>query len=116
MTEYVECTGDVYAPRGGNIGRCRSCGAEAATEDREAWLDAQVRSQAFRAYEIADAYRIPVNTIRSWAHRGRLLPHDHDAEDRPRYLVGDVLDLATADAVRRAEQQARRSRRKDSAA
>jgi hypothetical protein len=105
------CDGDVYAQGGSKRGRCRSCGAEVSTGDREAWLDAEVRSQAFRAVQIAEAYRVNVNTIRSWAARGQLVPHGHDGEDRPLFNVGDVLDLAAADAARRATEQAKRARR-----
>jgi hypothetical protein len=117
----TECDGDVYAPRGGSVGRCRACGAEVASEDRRAWLDAQARSHAFRAVHIADAYGINVNTIRSWATRGQLVPHGTETDMRtgkpvPLYNVGDVLTLAAADAARRAEQQAKRARRKENAA
>jgi hypothetical protein len=45
------------------------------------------------------------------AARGQLVPHGHDAEDRPLFNVGDVLDLAAADAARRATEQAKRARR-----
>lgn len=67
-----ECQGDVYGFRDGEIGTCRTCGARVAQAERLAWLDEQVRERAFRAYEIADAYRISVDTIRSWASRGKL--------------------------------------------
>lgn len=112
--EYIDgkpCEGDIYAARGSRVGRCRTCRAEVATSEREAWLDGEVRTRAFRASEIANAYRINVNTIRSWAARGQLVPHGHDTDDRPQYNVGDVLDLAAADAARRATEQSKRARR-----
>jgi hypothetical protein len=130
------CQGDVYAYRGARTGRCRTCGAEVATSEREAWLDGEVRGHAFRAAHIADAYGVNVKTIRTWASRprpdtgvpplasywrteaGLLTPWtetDDEAETEARgprlHYVGDVLDLAAADAVRRAEQQSRRARR-----
>jgi len=122
------CDGDVRAYDGAKVGRCRACGAEVATSEREDWLDGEVRQHAFRAAHIADAYDLNVNTIRSWAtareelrdregrvtqyaRPARLLAHDHDFEGRPRYLVGDVLDLAAAEAARRATEQAKRARR-----
>jgi hypothetical protein len=128
--ELGTCEGDIYAPRGASVGRCRTCGAEVASEDRRAWLDAEIRSQAFRAIELAQAYDINVNTIRSWAARGHLksywrtsagliAPWSEVAEDADAirlHYAGDVLDLAAADAARRAGEQAKRQRRKDTAA
>lgn len=110
------CEGDVYAREGASVGRCRTCGAEVSTDARRAWLDAEVRSHAYRATEIAGAYPINANTIRSWAHRGILHEHARDQDGKPLYLLGDVLDLATADVTRRAANQTRRNTRKDTAA
>jgi hypothetical protein len=107
------CDGDVYAYRGAKVGRCRTCGAEVATSEREAWLDAEVRAHAFRDREIADAYGVNVKTIRTWVGRGHLVPHGHDADGRPLLNVGDVLDLAAADAARRETDRAKRARRRD---
>jgi hypothetical protein len=109
--ELRHCDGDVYAYRGAKVGRCRTCGAEVATSEREAWLDAEVRAHAFRDREIADAYN--VKTIRTWVTRGHLVPHGHDADGRPLLNVGDVLDLAAADAARRETDRAKRARRRD---
>ncbi len=123
--EFGSCTGDVYAPRDGSNGRCRSCGAEVSTDLRRAWLDAEARSHAFRAAHIAEAYRINVNTIRSWALRGLLksywrtsgglvIPWTEVAEQASAtrlHYVGDVLDLYASEAARRAEGQAKRARR-----
>lgn len=110
------CGGDIYGPRGGSRGRCRTCGAEVAQDDRQAWLDGEVRAHAFTATEIGKAYSVNINTIRSWAGRGQLVEHGRDRDDRPLYNVGDVLDLAAADAARRAGDQAKRARRKENAA
>jgi hypothetical protein len=105
------CDGDMYARRGSDRGSCRACGATVATAERLAWLDAEVRSHAFRASEIANAYGIPVKTIRTWAERGLLTEHGRDRDDRPLYVVGDVLDLHIASRERRAEQEARRAQK-----
>jgi hypothetical protein len=110
------CDGDVYAREGSPIGRCRTCEAEVSTDERRAWLDGEVRAHAFRATDIGKAYGVNTNTIRSWAARGQLVEHGRDRDDKPLYNVGDVLDLAAADAARRAEQQAKRARRKENAA
>lgn len=113
-SELVICDGDVYGWPGATTGTCRTCGAQVDQSERRAWLDDEVRRHAFRASEIAGAYGINVNTIRSWAARGLLLEHGRDRDDRPLYGVGDVLDLAAAAAARREENRARRARRKES--
>lgn len=105
------CDGDIYATRGGSVGRCRTCEATVAADNRRAWLDGEVRAHAFRAVEIGKAYGVNVNTIRSWAARGQLVAHGEDRDQRPLYNVGEVLDLAAADAARRAGEQAKRARR-----
>jgi hypothetical protein len=124
----TECEGDVYARDGAPAGHCRTCGATVDTGERRAWLDAEVRSRAFRAAEIAGAYGINVKTIRSWAterqgrydHSGtqveaarpaKLHVHGWDRDGRPLFLVGDVLDLAAVDAARREQARADRARR-----
>jgi hypothetical protein len=129
----MQCDGDIYAREGASVGRCRTCGAEVASADRRAWLDAEVRAHAFRAAEIANAYGINVKTIRSWAterqvrydHSGtcvqaarpaKLHPHGWDRDQRPLFLVGDVLDLAAQEAARREEARAERARRKEASA
>lgn len=111
VTPYEDCDGDVYGPRGGRTGRCRACGAEVAQANRQAWLDGEVRAHAFRAAEIANAYGVNVKTIRTWAARGQLLEHGRDRDDHPLFMVGDVLDLAAADAARRETNRAKRERR-----
>jgi hypothetical protein len=122
------CEGDVYARDGAPAGHCRTCGATVDTGERRKWLDAEVRSRAFRAAEIASAYGINVKTIRSWAterqarydHSGtqveaarpaKLHVHGWDRDGRPLFLVGDVLDLAAVDAARREQARAERARR-----
>jgi hypothetical protein len=114
--QFVTCDGDVYARDGAPVGRCRTCGAEVSTAERRAWLDGEVRARAFRAAEIAQAYDINVNTIRTWAGRDRLTAHGYDRDGRPLYNVGEVLDLAAADAARRETARAERARRKERAA
>lgn len=126
--EAAICDGDIYGIRGGQNGRCRTCGAEVAQDDRQAWLDGEVRAHAFTAAQIADAYGINVKTIRSWAtdraesrdHRGtltrsatpaRLRTHAIGRDGQALFLVGDVLDLAAADAARRETERAKRERR-----
>lgn len=104
------CDGDVYAREGAQEGACRSCGAKWSTATRRAWLDAEVRSHAYTAAEIADAYPIKANTIRQWLSRGLLATHG-EMSGRPLMLLGDVLDLAAGDAARREEARSRRAAR-----
>jgi hypothetical protein len=115
MVVTAICDGDIYAREGASVGRCRLCGAEVASEDRRAWLDAEVRSHAYTATEIADAYPIKANTIRQWLSRGLLVAHG-ELSGRPLLLLGDVLDLAAGDAARRETARAERARRKEAAA
>jgi hypothetical protein len=127
------CTGDVYAHGGSNTGRCRTCGATVATADRQLWLDDLVRGHAFTDAWIAEALRVPVKTIRSWAtdraevrdangrlsrsaSPAKLRAHTHDRQGRALYLLGDVADLAAADAARRDERRSNRTRRQETAA
>jgi hypothetical protein len=106
----ARCDGDVYAREGAQHGRCRTCGAEWSTAERRAWLDAEVRSHAYTAAEIAEAYPIKANTIRQWLSRGLLVPHG-ELDGRPLLNLGEVLDLAAGDAARREEARATRARR-----
>jgi hypothetical protein len=110
-SEVLTCEGDVYGRPGADTGTCRSCGAQVDQDERRAWLDGEVRQRAFRAAHIAEAYGISANTIRSWAGRGQLVAHGEDRDGRPLYNVGDVLDLAAADAARRETARATRERR-----
>jgi hypothetical protein len=166
MEAYVAartpCEGNVYARYGAPAGYCQTCGAQVNTDERRKWLDSEVRSRAFTAKDIADAYDINVKTIRSWAderqarydHSGTVvqaarpaklrtywrteagltvewadpvidpkLEGDELAERRAEvaaemkargdrlHYVGDVLDLAAADAARREQARADRARR-----
>lgn len=107
----VDCEGDVYGRVGAQTGTCRTCGATVDQNERRHWLDDEVRGHAFRAAQIAEAYGVNVNTIRSWHGRGQLANHGTDGEGRPLFNVGEVLDLAAADAARREGERAKRARR-----
>lgn len=135
-TETGDCAGTGY---------CHRCGGPVATDERRAWLDGEVRQRAYRAIEIAQAYDVNVNTIRSWVARGHLrsywrtsagltvewvdppldetlkgadlearlgeISDEIQARGGRLHYVGDVLDLAAADAARRGTEQAKRARR-----
>lgn len=116
IAEMRACEGDVYGRRGAHTGTCRTCGAQVDQDERRAWLDGEVRDHAFRAAEIANAYGVNANTIRTWHARGLLVEHGRDRDDRPLFNVGEVLDLAAADAARRETERAKRERRRETAA
>jgi hypothetical protein len=65
------CAGDVYGNPGAEMGSCRTCGARWSVAKRQAWLDAEVREHAYRAAQIADAYGVNENSIRTWSTRIR---------------------------------------------
>lgn len=105
------CEGDVYGRVGAKTGACRTCGAEVAQDERRAWLDDVRRDWLFTAKDIADAYQLNVKTIRSWHNRGQLAAHGYDPDGSPLHKIGEVLDLAAADAARRETERAKRERR-----
>jgi hypothetical protein len=122
-----ECPGNVYAYRGAQRGACTTCGAQVATAERQAWLNELARSHAFTDRQIADAYpQLNVKTIRSWRDRGKLKTYyrtdqgivvewadpPEGAEREKLHYVGDVLDLAAADAARRETDRSTRARRR----
>jgi hypothetical protein len=127
ITEIYACGGDVYAYRGAQRGACTTCGAQVATAERQAWLNELARSHAFTDRQIADAYpQLNVKTIRSWRDRGKLKTYyrtdqgivvewadpPEGAEREKLHYVGDVLDLAAADAARRETDRSARARRR----
>jgi hypothetical protein len=111
--EGPPCDGNMYVRGDATLGRCSTCGATVSRQEREAWLDGEVRGWAFRAVEIEDAYGINANLIRQWATPARNLVqvHGHDREGRALYLLSEVLDVAATQAAKRAEAQAKRARK-----
>jgi hypothetical protein len=148
MTEVASgepCDGDIYGPRGGSRGRCRTCGAEVAQADRQAWLDGEVNASdlAWTAAGIAHALHLNAKTIRSWAterrapngvmlrraklatywHNGtQLVPwvdplpgEDVKARGDRLHYVADVARLAAEAADRRAAERARKEQHGEAA-
>lgn len=111
--DHDDCPADLYAPHGAAVATCRTCGTMHQVADRRDWLDRLARDHAYTATEIQEAYGIPAGRIRVWAHRGRILATGTTAEGWPVYPLGQVLDLAAGDAARRATEQAKRARRRD---
>jgi hypothetical protein len=101
-----DCGTDLYAWPERAVVACRECGARHDVEAlREALLDA-ARGTLATAAEVARALPrllgrdLSPNTVRTWAHAGKLAKRAPDERGRPRYLVGDVIDLALAAPAR----------------
>jgi hypothetical protein len=105
--EGPPCDGNVYARYGAPTGYCQTCGAQVNTDERRKWLDAEVRSRAFTAKDIADAYEINVKTIRSWAterqarydHSGTVVQAARPAKLRTYWRTEAGLTVEWADLV-----------------
>lgn len=99
------CPQDLYARPGAARVRCRACGTVYDVRERREWLLATAEDVLAHAVLISQALSrldqpVTPERIRQWAHRGRLVAHGVDAQGRPLYRVGDVLDLL-APAVER---------------
>jgi hypothetical protein len=111
----LTCEGDVYGVAGAQTGRCRTCKTEYQQADRQDWIDSVRRDWLYHASEIAEAYpEIKAATVRKWFERGLIVSHG-EHKGGPLFKVGEVLDLAAADAARREEIRADRDRRRKSA-
>lgn len=98
-----ECGEAVYARPGAPAATCRGCGAVWGVEEQREWLRAAAEDMLLTATEIARAVSRPTQSVtpsmvRGWANRRRLLAHGADAQGRPTYRVGDVLDLLAENA------------------
>ncbi len=92
------CGADLYTPPGRAHVQC-GCGQTTDTSERRDWLLEQVRDQLDTASGIARALpgllpiRLTPSMIRGYAHRGRLAARPALADGKPRYRIGDVLDV-----------------------
>lgn len=108
------CVIDLYAKHDADTVRCRNCGTEHDTAERQAWLLDAARDTLAHAELIGRAapnlgIDITPSAIRGYALRGRLAAKSVDRDGRPLYRVGDVIDLANEAMTRRAERDAKRS-------
>ncbi len=109
LEDGTDCPADLYAAPNRAWVECPSCGGSWNVTDRKQFLLQAVEDQLATPGEISRALstlmeQVSASMIRSYAHRGRLNPHPphpHDEKHRPRYRVGDVLDLL-ADVRRKA--------------
>jgi hypothetical protein len=93
----IECTEPLYGLNGRHEVRCRTCGTEHQVEERREVLRDSVEDVLARPAEICRAViwldeHVRADQITRWQQAGRLLPKGHD-EGKPRYRIGDVLDL-----------------------
>jgi hypothetical protein len=105
--EVGTCRAHLYALKGKTMGACPVCGAGWFADERQAALVAKARSAVLIATDVSRllgqvGVSIAPSTIRNYAMskvvKGEKQPPklevaDYDSDDRPRYLVGDVLDV-----------------------
>ncbi len=95
------CERDLYANPNRAWVECPDCGGSWDVADRKQFLLQAVEDQLATPSEISRALSrlnepVSASMIRGYAHRGSLNshpPHPLDSKHRPRYRVGDVLDL-----------------------
>ncbi|MCW2920010.1 MAG: hypothetical protein JWN52_8078 [Actinomycetia bacterium] len=92
------CGSDLYGRLGAAIVRCRECGQQYDVAERREWLLAAAEDTLAHAALISRALSrlgtsIQVNRLYQWANRSQILAHGTDAQGRPLYRIGDVLDL-----------------------
>lgn len=93
---------DMYAAVDAKQVHCRLCHAVYDVAEQRTWLLEQAEDRLATATDCARALTSlgqPVTPERvwKWKERGRLVPHGQDAQERPLFRVGDVIDLLTAD-------------------
>lgn len=102
------CPADLYVIGARLTVHCPACGTGHHVEYRRDVMVAAVAGQLGTAVEVSRALSamtgtpVPVNTIRSWALRGKLAQHPpREGERHPRYRIADVERLLH-DTARRA--------------
>lgn len=103
VTEGVECTDSLFGAIHRDTVLCHTCGSEHDAHARWSQIQDRVRGYLATASEIAELIaplfgaRVNVNTVRTWALRGRIATRGHNAGAVPLHLVGEVLDTARRD-------------------
>jgi hypothetical protein len=97
-SDGVNCAESLYGLPGGEGVKCVACGAEHNLKDRRAWMLEHVEDELAYSGLLAGlitSLGIPIAsaTIRKYAQKGKIVPVDFDTRNRPRYRVGDVLDV-----------------------
>lgn len=102
----VDCDGELYARADRDTVTCPRCGATYDVTDRREWLLEQAWDTVATGPDIVralagDAFgrtTVHLSTLRRWAAEGRLTRVD-TVNGRPRYLLGDVVALATGTRI-----------------
>jgi hypothetical protein len=107
------CPGELYAIATSGTVRCPECHFPHAVAARRQWLLKEAVDALAHAEMLAAALSVldrPITAamIRGYAHRGRIVAHSVDHLGRPRYRVGDVLQIIEDNAARRAARAAGR--------
>lgn len=93
------CWTDVLAKPSAVSGRCVSCGAVHDVATSRAWLLDSLEDVLLRPVEIASVLRgfgdvkVGYSTIAAYVADGLIVAHGGDECGRPRYRVGDVLEV-----------------------
>lgn len=93
------CRADVYARPGAATGTCQACGATHDVAESRNWLLGALEDVLARPVEIAGVLqrfgdrKVGYSTIAAYVSAGRLVAHGEDGHGRPRYRIGDVLDI-----------------------
>lgn len=113
QTAAGRCPGELYAIATSGTVSCPECHFPHVVADRRQWLLREAVDALAHAEMLAAALSVldrPITAamIRGYAHRGRIVAHGADALGRPRYRVGDVLQILEEIAERRAAKAAGR--------
>ncbi|WP_091456904.1 hypothetical protein [Actinokineospora iranica] len=101
-----DCGADLYARPDRVLVGCRECESRHDVEVLRAALLGAARGALATAAEVARALPgllgrdLSANTVRTWARAGKLTRREPDKRGRPRYLVGEVIDVALATPTR----------------
>lgn len=108
----TSCTAELWARPGAKHVQCSACGWTYDLADLRDYLIEQAREQFAPAALISQVLStlelpITVQRIGTWRDRGRIKeypPAIGDPRHRPRYRLGDVIDLLDADTERRKDR------------
>lgn len=101
------CGADLYGRIDAAEVKCRECGVRYDVAARREWLLVEAEDVLANAALIARALtrlgaEVKVDRIYKWAERGQLAAHGVDANSRPTYRLGDVLDILERMALKKA--------------
>ena len=105
------CGGDVFGKPGRAAAYCNQCGAVYDQDERRVQVATLVEGGSYRASQL-DGYRgLSAATVRKWAERGLITPHEHDGRGRPLYLLTEVRAVQSSEEQRLQQSRQKRYRR-----